>query len=287
MKYVWSLMLIILSAYPMYADNKGVTKNQAINIVTSFYKGLQKLSQSDVNEFNSLAYEYIYPNLIDREAFNHPNDVQPLFANSGGDFNAKRIVSYMRLIQNKGLENGLRLDYKICDITNLKEVEYQDMKERLVMTYWSVSVEKKFTLDGRIYSLTDTVDVKIYNGKIAFISNKYYRADTPYIKGEDNHHILIQHNEMLARAARCWTQGRKREAYNYYVRSVENYEDPDTYFRIGVLLIRHYKQCTNYNKSDARDLAKSYFTKASDKGHEEAKRVLHWYFDDRNRGSFL
>ena len=278
-RFILTIIFCCLFITTQAVESEGITKKQAQAIVENFYSGIQKLPNLEDDGFYQLRDSKIYPNLIDNDAFRHPNDIYHIVSNEKGGSNWRRINSYMRDIQNWSKYHKLTIKYKICDIKDLREVVYQNKQERSELTYWQLMVDKAVTLNGKTTVINDTVDVKICNGKIAFISNRYYRSDTPVTKGIDGEAIESLHNEMVARAARFWNQGRKREAYDMYVKSVENYDAPDIDFRIGVLLLRHHKECTNLSRSKARNLAYQYFLKARKKGHQEAKRVIEWYWD--------
>lgn len=283
MKYDHTLMYVFLLCwiFPAYAENDGgITREQARSIVQNFYGALKSLPNVSNDNFYEYRDKYVYPYIISDQAFHHPDDIHPLVSKLNGSQGSKQINAYMGDIRNYNRDHDLRIDYQICEINDLREVVYEDQKERLALTYWEITVDKSFSINGHKYVLNDTVDVKISSGRIAFISNKMYREASPKPKGHDGKEIEAWHNELIARAARYWTQGRKREAYNSYVKSVEEYDDPDTYFRIGVLLLKHHKECTNLNKKEARNLAYSYFCKARNLGHAEAYRVIDWHWGD-------
>jgi tetratricopeptide (TPR) repeat protein len=261
-------------------SEKGITKSQARSVVQHFYSALKGLPNVSNDEFYEYRDTNVYPYIIDGRAFNHPNDIQPLVSHLSSSESSKLINAYMGNIREYSKNNGLSIDYRICDIKDLREVVYEKLKERLTLTYWEITVDKSFNIDGKKYVLNDTVDVRIDNGKIAFISNRMYREATLKPKMGDGKEIEAWHNELLARAARYWNQGRKKEAFDAYVKSVEDYDDRDTYFRIGVLLLKHHKECTNYSKRKARDLAYNYFRKAEKLGNSEASRVIEFYWGD-------
>lgn len=270
-----------LSILNVLAENvAGITKDQARAVVQNFYGALKALPTVNNDDFYEYRDSKVYPHIINDQAFRHPNDIQPLVSQLGGSGSWKQINAYMGNIREYSRENGLTMDYSICDIKDLREVVYENQKERLALTYWEITVDKSFNINGQKYVLNDTVDVKISNGKIAFISNRMYREATPKPKGGDGKEIEVWHNELIARAARYWNQGRKKEAFETYVKSVEDYDDPDTYFRIGVLLLKHHKECTNYTKKKAQNLAYNYFCKARKLGHSEAYRVIDWHWGD-------
>ena len=259
-------------------DIHGISKEQAKSNVQKFYSAIQRLPKIGVNDFYDLRNNGIYPYIVDNQALNHPNDIQPFIANSHNMSRWTQINTYIGNIREYCMEHTLSIEFSICDIRDLREVVYENKKERLALTYWELTVDKKININGRTYSFMDTVDVKINNGKIAFISNRIYRQASPRPDGNRGEHIEAWHNELLARAARYWSQGRKREAYDAYVKSVENYDDSDTFFRIGVLLLKHHKECTDLSKNRARDMAYSYFLKAQKLGHTEARRVIDWHW---------
>lgn len=259
-------------------NNHSITKEQARSVVHSFYgalKGLPNISNDDFYEYRD---KHIYPYIISDQAFHHPDDIYPLVFKLNSNQGSKQINAYMGDIRNYNRDHNLKIDYQICEIKDLREVVYEDQKERLALTYWEITVDKSFSINGQKFVLNDTVDVKISNGKIAFISNRMYREAYPRPKGREGKEIEAWHNELIARAARYWNQGRKKEAFDTYVKSVQAYDDPDTYFRIGVLLLEHHKECTNYTKDKAQNLAYKYFSKARKLGHSEAYRVINWYW---------
>jgi tetratricopeptide (TPR) repeat protein len=288
MKYACVVLLCAIFWMSLSAENtdseKGITKSQARSVVQHFYSALKGLPNVSNDEFYEYRDTNVYPYIIDGRAFNHPNDIQPLVSHLSSSESSKLINAYMGNIREYSKNNGLSIDYRICDIKDLREVVYENLKERLALTYWEITVDKTFNIDGKKYVLNDTVDVKISNGKIAFISNRMYREATPKPKMGDGKEIEAWHHELIARAARYWSQGRKKEAFDAYVKSVEDYDDPDTYFRIGVLLLRYHKECTNYSKRRARDSAYSYFCKAEKLGNSEATRVLDFFWRSSDPG---
>ncbi len=281
-QFIWLISCVIFSTSAVAADNSsgdvGITKEQAMAVVQKFYGALKALPNVRDDEFYEYRDKNVYPHIISDQAFHHPNDIEPFFTQKSDIGSGKQINAYMGNIRKYSKANGLSINFNICNIKDLREVVYENRKERLALTYWEITVDKSFDINGHKYVLNDTVDVKISNGKIAFISNRMYREATPKPKGGDGKEIEAWHNELIARAARYWTQGRKREAFDTYVKSVEDYDDSDTYFRIGVILLEHYKECTDFNENTARNLAYSYFYKARKLGHSEADRVIEWYW---------
>lgn len=258
----------------------GITKDQAMSVVKGFYSALRSLPNVRVDDFYAYRDKNIYPLMISSDAFRHPNDIQPLVNQERVENNWKYINAYMGNIREYSRDKGFSMDFDVCDIREIREVEYENQKERSVLTYWEITVDKSFKVNGSRHVLSDTVDIKISNGKIAFISNRMYREASPRPKNGSGKEIEAWHNELIARAARYWSQGRKKEAFDTYVKSVEDYDDPDTYFRIGVLLLNHRKECTNFDKKKARNLAYSYFYKARKLGHSEAYRVIDYFWGD-------
>lgn len=278
-KSFWTYIFCLYCIFPCHAEAEiGITKDQARSIVSKFYRALQGLPKVTDNEFYEYRNRNIYPYIIDNQSFKHPDDIHILITQSNEAGNSKLINAYMRNIRDYSKEKGLQIAFNICDISDLREVVYENQKERLALTYWEITVDKTFTISGEKYQLKDTVDVKICNGKIALISNRLYREITLKPKSGETKDIEAWHSELITRAARYWTQGRKKEAYDTYVKSVEDYDDPDTYFRIGVLLLKHHKECTDLKKNSARNLAYSYFMKAKKLGHSEARRVIEWHW---------
>lgn len=284
MRFTFTVLLVLFSAIKVFSEvNSGITGGDARKIVNNFYNALKKSTSTDVDNFYDFMDSYVYPYIIDKDALQLPNDFHPLaFQTTQPEDKSKRIVTYIGDIMKFSRENRLSIDYAIRDIIDLSEINFKDNKESSVMTYWELIVDKSFSINGKKYVFSDTVDVKVHNGKIALISNKIFREASPKPKKGSKKEIEAWHNEMTARAARYWNQGRKKEAFDAYLKSVEDFDDADVYFRIGVLLLKHHKKCTNYSKRKARDLAYSYFSKAEKFGHPEAPRVIYWYWGENN-----
>ncbi len=285
MKRLIFILTICLSTIFAHGE-EAITRNFAKQRVENFYKAVQQAPTTNVNDIYNLKSE-ISSLTIPAEMLRHPSDVQ-FFISQAPGIQDKLIFSYISDINKLNQEHNIKIDYKICDIKDLREVVYRNDRERLEPTYWSVSVDKTITIDGVPQHLTDTVDVKISNGKIAYISNRICRVNsefryndgkkTPGKDSEKEEAFAGNHRELAIRAARLWSQGRKREAYQAYVESVRNVEDPETLFRIGLLLINHRKECTDLKKNEAQDLAYDYFCRARKVGHADAARVInHWW----------
>lgn len=274
MKRIVLFLALTLNCFWIAAQQyQTVTRSVAMQTVDKFYRAIQASPNVKVNDYYKFVETNISHLVIPLEVFYHPSDIHPV-TNQASIQNCKHLNSYLRELIKLNEDHNVRIDYEVCDAKDLKEIVYRDERERLEPTYWTVSVKKKITIDGTSHSLIDTVDVKISNGKIAFISNRMFRQNHNFHYGDEGANLEARNNMLKIDAAKLWNSGQKKAAYQAYVESVRDVEDPETLFRIGLILLNHRKECTNLKKNEAQDLAFSYFERAKNVGHEDAVRVL-------------